>query len=127
MTPTPTAAKIAIIGVGPRGTSLVERIGAHLLGAGDRSGAAALELHLVEETEFGAGRIWRTDQTRELCMNTLADAVTLFTEPGSTVTGPVRVGPTLYEWGLLALATRSAGPPPPPAAAEAIARIPAER
>lgn len=127
MTPTPTAAKIAIIGVGPRGTSLVERIGAHLLGAGDRSAAAALELHLVEETEFGAGRIWRTDQTRELCMNTLADAVTLFTEPGSTVTGPVRVGPTLYEWGLLALATRSAGPPPPPETAEAIARIPAER
>lgn len=112
MTPLPT---IAIIGVGPRGTSLVERIGAHLhaaasepdtAGTGGAAPARDLELHLIEETSFGAGRIWRTDQTRELCMNTLADAVTLFTEPGSSITGPVRVGPTLYEWGLLALATQ---------------------
>ena len=118
MTQPPT---IAIIGVGPRGTSLVERIGAHLRRAEE---GTDLELHLIEETAFGPGRIWRTDQTRELCMNTLADAVTLFTEPGSSVSGPVRVGPTLYEWGLLALATRRQGPPPSAPLADAIARIP---
>lgn len=31
-------------------------------------------------------------------MNTLAHAVTLFTEPGATISGPVAPGPTLYEW-----------------------------
>lgn len=134
MSPVPT---IAIIGIGPRGTSLVERIGAHLseTSGGTRADdTPGLELHLVEETTFGAGRIWRTDQTRELCMNTLADAVTLFTEPGSSVAGPVRVGPTLYEWGLLALATATSSastssPPtssaPPAALIDAIAAIPA--
>ncbi|MFD5598980.1 FAD/NAD(P)-binding protein [Leucobacter sp. NPDC058333] len=128
MTPLPS---IAIIGAGPRGTSLIERIGAHLRAADDAGAAPRpLELHLIEESAFGAGRIWRTDQTRELCMNTLADAVTLFTEPTSSIAGPVREGPTLYEWGLLALARESAtgvdGPSGlDPALSEAIARIPA--
>ena len=31
-------------------------------------------------------------------MNTLAGAVTLFTEPGATVTAPVFEGPTMFEW-----------------------------
>ncbi|MGW9113715.1 FAD/NAD(P)-binding protein [Microbacterium sp. NPDC055683] len=83
---------IAIIGGGPRGVSLVERIGANL--ADD----AVLDIDIVDDTEIGAGRIWRTDQTRELCMNTLADAVTLFTDDAATIAGPVRVGPTLHEW-----------------------------
>lgn len=85
---------IAIIGGGPRGISLVERLGA--------AGVQA-DIHLIDEHEPGAGAVWRTDQTRLLCMNTLADAVTMFTEPGATVTAPVRPGPTLYEWGLLVL------------------------
>lgn len=89
------AQKIAIIGVGPRGVSVIDRIGA----AGPSS---PLELHLIDDAQLGAGRIWDTEQTRTLCMNTLADAVTLFTEPGSTVTAPVRVGPTMFEWIKLA-------------------------
>lgn len=82
---------IAIVGVGPRGISLIDRIAA-------AAPAEPFELHLIEETQFGAGRVWLTDQTRDLCMNTLAGAVTLFTEPGATVEGPVREGPTMYEW-----------------------------
>ncbi len=111
---------IALIGAGPRGASLIERIGAHLgrdRSRGERGGS--LDLHVVDDAEIGAGRVWRTDQTRELCMNTLADAVTLFTEPSSTVEGPVVPGPTLYEWCLLAGAAvlpaddpRLAGIPP---------------
>lgn len=89
------AQKIAIIGVGPRGVSVIDRIGA----AGPSS---PLELHLIDDAQLGAGRIWDTEQTRTLCMNTLADAVTLFTEPGSTVTAPVRIGPTMFEWIKLA-------------------------
>ena len=78
------AASIAIVGAGPRGISITERIAAYL---GDRS--EALTLHIIDDAQTGAGRIWETDQTRTLCMNTLAGAVTLFTEPGATVSAPV--------------------------------------
>lgn len=112
---------IAIVGAGPRGASLLERIGSHLR---LRDDPVALDIHVIDDAPSGAGRIWRTDQDRELCMNTLSDAVTLFTEPGSTVTGPVREGPTLYEWSLLAL---YAGHPEEPGLAERVARIPEAR
>src|SRR5699024_4402444 len=51
-----------------------------------------------DDAQHGAGRIWETDQTQTLCMNTLAGAVTLFTEPGATVGAPVLEGPIQYEW-----------------------------
>ncbi|MDN6602312.1 MAG: FAD/NAD(P)-binding protein, partial [Corynebacterium flavescens] len=91
---TPTTPSIALVGMGPRGISLVERLGAHLL---DRP-PAPIKLHLIDDSDIGAGRIWDTSQTKTLCMNTLAGAVTLFTEPTSTTTAPVVEGPTLYEW-----------------------------
>ncbi|GAA2834601.1 FAD-NAD(P)-binding protein [Leucobacter komagatae] len=94
-----TLPSIAIVGLGPRGASLIERLGVHL--SAD-STQVEFELHLIDDGQPGPGRIWRTDQTRELCMNTLADAVTLFTEPGSSVSGDVVEGPTLYEWCVLA-------------------------
>ncbi len=86
---------LAIIGGGPRGISVLERI---VAAAPTLPTSLPLDVHLVDDTEPGAGRVWRTDQTRTLCMNTLADAVTLFTEPGSTVALPVLEGPTMYEW-----------------------------
>ena len=88
------AASIAIVGAGPRGISITERIAAYL-GA---SGGGELTVHIIDDAQLGAGRIWETDQTRTLCMNTLAGAVTLFTEPGATVGAPVVEGPTMYEW-----------------------------
>ncbi|OFL14444.1 exopolyphosphatase [Corynebacterium sp. HMSC067D03] len=87
-------ADIAIVGAGPRGISITERIAAFL---NDR-GATPLTLHIIDDAQLGAGRIWDTEQTRTLCMNTLAGAVTLFTEPGATVTAPVLEGPTMFEW-----------------------------
>ena len=86
---------IAIVGAGPRGISLVERLAAHLRAT---PLAAPLTLHIIDDAPLGAGRIWDTEQTRTLCMNTLAGAVTLFTEPDSTTTAPVLEGPILYEW-----------------------------
>lgn len=82
---------IAIVGMGPRGISVLERIAAAEL-------SAPVRVHVVDDSQIGAGRVWRSDQTRTLCMNTLAGAVTLFTEPNSTVKAPVRLGPTLFEW-----------------------------
>ena len=58
---------LVVVGLGPRGVICIERLGALLPG----SGAECCELHLVEEFEPGAGKVWATDQPRELCMNTL--------------------------------------------------------
>lgn len=90
---------IAIVGGGPRGVLLLDRMVANLGELGPRP----LDVHIIDDTQIGAGRVWRTDQTRELCMNTLADAVTLFTDESVTMAGPVRQGPTMYEWCQLAL------------------------
>jgi FAD-NAD(P)-binding len=87
---------LVVVGLGPRGVICIERLGALLPG----SGAECCDLHLVEEFEPGAGKVWATDQPRELCMNTLAGAVTLFTDESYTGPGPVLAGPTLYEWCL---------------------------
>lgn len=97
---------IALIGAGPRGISVLERLAAYLheaSGKHSRPGhaqpsAPRVTVHIIDDSQIGAGRVWDTDQTRTLCMNTLADAVTLFTEPGSSVGAPVLSGPTLYEW-----------------------------
>ena len=59
---------MAVIGGGPRGTSVVERLiaGHRALGAG----APALALHVIEPYEPGPGHVWQTDQSRLFLMNT---------------------------------------------------------
>jgi len=84
---------IAIVGMGPRGISILERLAARM----DDS-SSPVTVHLIDEAQHGAGRVWDTAQTKTLCMNTRAGAVTLFTEPGATVNAPVLEGPTQYEW-----------------------------
>ncbi|WP_147453985.1 FAD/NAD(P)-binding protein [Tessaracoccus antarcticus] len=76
--------------MGPRGASLMERIAA-------RPGSVA-DVHMVDDHAPGAGRIWRTDQDRDMCMNTLAGAVTLFTDASFSGVGPVVEGPSFHEW-----------------------------
>lgn len=101
-----TATQIALIGAGPRGISVLERLAAYLRDSSSCGQAQTktqvvrpqITIHIVDDSQIGAGRVWDTSQTRTLCMNTLADAVTLFTEPGSTVDASVLSGPTLYEW-----------------------------
>ncbi|MFE2411311.1 FAD/NAD(P)-binding protein [Kitasatospora sp. NPDC059408] len=87
---------LVIVGAGPRGTGLLERIAANapeLLPA-DRP----LHVHLVDPHPPGAGRIWRHDQSPLLRMNSMAEDVTMFTDEHSTIEGPVRPGPSLAEW-----------------------------
>lgn len=103
VTPETPGITIAIIGVGPRGISVLERFGTALLAAQhDRPEQQHLRrpitIELIDKYEVGAGAIWQTQQTRTLCKNTLAGAVTLFAEPGATVTQPVFPGPTIWEW-----------------------------
>lgn len=91
-----TPRTLAIIGAGPRGTGLLERIAANaaeLLPAGRR-----LQIHLIDPHPPGAGRIWRHQQSPLLRMNSMAEDVTMFTDQSSSIDGPVRTGPSLAEW-----------------------------
>ncbi|MET8014340.1 FAD/NAD(P)-binding protein [Streptomyces sp. NPDC005271] len=86
---------IAIVGAGPRGTSVLERICAS---APELTPHTPLTVHMVDPSPPGAGRVWRTAQPGELLMNTVASQVTLFTDDSVECGGPVRTGPSLYEW-----------------------------
>ncbi len=87
---------VAVVGAGPRGTSILERLCAsapELLPPGTR-----LTVHVVDPAPPGPGRVWRTAQSPELLMNTVACQVTLFTDESVECAGPIRPGPSLYEW-----------------------------
>ncbi|MFF8968338.1 FAD/NAD(P)-binding protein [Streptomyces sp. NPDC014995] len=92
----PAPLAVALVGAGPRGTSVLERLCAsapELLPPGAR-----LTVHVVDPAPPGPGRVWRTAQSRELLMNTVASQVTLFTDDSVDCAGPVRPGPSLHEW-----------------------------
>ncbi|MGV4988005.1 FAD/NAD(P)-binding protein [Streptomyces sp. NRAIS4] len=98
MAPTqePPTASVALVGAGPRGTSVLERLCAsapELLPPGVR-----LTVHVIDPAPPGPGRVWRSSQPAELLMNTVAGQVTLFTDDSVDCAGPVRPGPSLYEW-----------------------------
>ncbi|MFJ9818188.1 FAD/NAD(P)-binding protein [Streptomyces sp. NPDC101151] len=87
---------VALVGAGPRGTSVLERLCAsapELLAPGAR-----LTVHVIDPAPPGPGRVWRTEQSAELLMNTVASQVTLFTDASVDCSGPIRPGPSLYEW-----------------------------
>lgn len=97
---------IALVGAGPRGTSVLERLCAsapELLRPGTR-----LTVHVVDPAPPGPGQVWRTAQSPHLLMNTVASQVTLFTDDSVDCSGPIRPGPSLYEW-----AAGEAGPGQP--------------
>ncbi|KUL53511.1 FAD-binding protein [Streptomyces sp. NRRL F-4489] len=92
----PTAKRIGIVGAGPRGLSVLERLCANA--ADQHPGRDSLHIHLIDPYEPGPGRVWRTDQPRELLMNTVASQVTIFTDDSVECEGPILEGPSLYEW-----------------------------
>ncbi|MET7574115.1 FAD/NAD(P)-binding protein [Streptomyces sp. NPDC005492] len=105
--PTPISAvpgtrpSLVIVGAGPRGTGLIERIAANapeLYGGSGAEGAEGFDIHLVDPHPPGAGRIWRAAQSPLLWMNSHAEDVTMFTDETVVMDGPVRPGPTLHEW-----------------------------
>lgn len=93
MTGPDAALAVCVIGAGPRGLSVLERICANADGI-----VRPVEVHLVDPYPPGAGAVWRTDQPGELLMNTVASQVTLFTDDSVACAGPSVPGPSLYEW-----------------------------
>lgn len=91
-----SSAAVALVGAGPRGTSVLERLCASAPGL--LPPGARLTVHVVDPAPPGPGRVWRTAQSPELLMNTVASQVTLFTDDSVDCAGPVRPGPSLHEW-----------------------------
>jgi uncharacterized NAD(P)/FAD-binding protein YdhS len=89
--------EIAVVGLGPRGLSVAERLCANAGELVPRRGGA-LVVHLVDPEVFDGGRVWRSSQDRLLLMNTVASQVTMFVDETVTCAGPVVRGPSLYEW-----------------------------
>ncbi|WP_332909537.1 3-carboxy-cis,cis-muconate cycloisomerase family FAD/NAD(P)-binding protein [Nocardia yamanashiensis] len=89
------ALRIAIVGMGPRGLNVFERICANARQLGNSAG---VELVLIDSARVGTGAVWRTAQSAHLLMNTVAEQVTAFTDDSVDMAGPVDRGPSLYEW-----------------------------
>ena len=84
--------RIAVIGVGPRGLSVLERVISHT-----RRDGPPVELLLVEPGELGIG-IHRLKQPDYLLLNTIASQLTIFSDERMTPGAPVTTGPGFYEW-----------------------------
>jgi hypothetical protein len=85
---------LAVVGAGPRGVGVLERLGANSGLPRDRR----LEVHLIDPFPPGPGRVWRYDQSPLLRMNSMPEDVTMFTDDSVKMAGPVRPGPSLLEW-----------------------------
>ncbi|MFG2463035.1 FAD/NAD(P)-binding protein [Streptomyces sp. NPDC048523] len=86
---------ICLVGVGPRGLAVLERICAN---ARQMKSLQGVHIYLVDPWPAGAGAVWRTDQPHELLMNTVASQITVFTDESVSIEGPIEKGPSLYEW-----------------------------
>jgi uncharacterized NAD(P)/FAD-binding protein YdhS len=87
---------LAIVGLGPRGLSVAERLCANaesLLPLGRE-----LVIHIIDPHVLEGGQVWRSSQDRVLLMNTVACQVTVFVDDTVDCDGPVVTGPSLYEW-----------------------------
>ncbi|MFT2020129.1 FAD/NAD(P)-binding protein [Streptomyces sp. 796.1] len=107
---------VCIVGVGPRGLSVLERLCAT---ARDLSSPEPRTVHVIDPYPPGSGQVWRTDQSRQLLMNTVACQVTVFTDASVEMAGPLDPGPSLYEWAR-ALASSADGESGPRAAGRQI-------
>lgn len=92
------AATLAVVGAGPRGTAVLERIAAS---APQLARGRRVHVHLVDPYPPGGGYVWQTAQSPHLLMNTLAAHATMFTDDTVACDGPVATGPNLYEWAVL--------------------------
>jgi uncharacterized NAD(P)/FAD-binding protein YdhS len=86
--------KIAIIGLGPRGLSVFDRIIAY---ARNDATATPLELYLFDSKEFGPG-CHTTDQADHLLVNTVACQMTQFSDDTVRGAGPLLYGPSFADW-----------------------------
>ncbi|RON17324.1 FAD/NAD(P)-binding protein [Pseudomonas frederiksbergensis] len=87
--------QIAIIGCGPRSIAVLERLVLELEANPPRY---PLKITVIDAVEPGAGRVWRTDQSPHLLMNTITSQITLYS--GALQSGAWRAGagPNFHQW-----------------------------
>ncbi|MGW7081789.1 FAD/NAD(P)-binding protein [Streptomyces sp. NPDC054866] len=100
---------VCVIGVGPRGLSVLERLCAN---ARSEPQDGAVHVHVVDPYPPGPGKVWRTDQSRHLLMNTVAGQISVFTDATVDMRGPLEPGPSLHEWALTLVAGELGGDHP---------------
>ena len=83
---------ITLIGMGPRGLSLLERIAAFA-----RAQPLPLQLNLVEPGECGPG-VHGERLPQHLLINTVASQVTIFPSREAVEVAPACATPSLTEW-----------------------------
>ncbi|PNE59687.1 hypothetical protein A8H39_00625 [Paraburkholderia fungorum] len=86
------ALTIGIIGLGPRGLSVLER----LLAMAEHT-TMRLKIAIFEPGELGVG-VHSVDLPDHLVLNTIACQLSAFPDRASLEGGPDRTGPSLYEW-----------------------------
>ncbi|MGO3072525.1 MAG: FAD/NAD(P)-binding protein [Brevibacterium linens] len=93
---------VAIIGVGPRGLTVLERLVALAAKRFAGTTGTALSIHLIDPYPPGAGIVWRTDQPESLLMNTTIAEQTVFPDSSCSFVGPddAPAGPSMAEWYL---------------------------
>jgi len=87
-----SAVRIAVIGVGPRGLSALERVISHT-----RADGPPVELLLIEPGELGIG-MHQIKQPDYLLLNTIASQLTIFSDEQMTPGAPVTTGPSFFDW-----------------------------
>jgi hypothetical protein len=103
---------VAIVGAGPRGTGVLERLAA----SAPELHPDGLDVHLIDPYPPGAGRIWRHAQSPLLAMNSMAADVTMYTDASVACDGPIAPGPSFWEWA-------QTGPAVDPDLADELARV----
>ncbi len=97
-----SVATVVLVGAGPRGLGVLERLTADAGRGWDGSGvetpARELDIHLVDPFPPGGGRVWRADQPDLLWLNSRAVDVTLYPDSSVVMAGVPRPGPTFWEW-----------------------------
>lgn len=86
---------IAVIGTGPRGVSVLERLGARILG---KQLIRPLTIYAIDADEVGSGQVWRSGQPQWLPMNSRSGEVTMFSGPADDGAWRPGAGPTFAEW-----------------------------
>ncbi|MEN3272730.1 MAG: hypothetical protein V7636_1491, partial [Actinomycetota bacterium] len=85
---------LAIVGAGPRGSCVLERLAANA----SELLRGPLTIHVIDPHPPGGGRVWRMDQSPLMRLNSTAADVTLFLDETVRCDGPIVPGPTLAEW-----------------------------
>ncbi|MER7792572.1 FAD/NAD(P)-binding protein [Streptomyces sp. NPDC097640] len=91
--PARATADAVVLGAGPRGVSVLERLVARAPVTGP-----ALRVTLVDPYPPGAGRVWWRGQPPQLLMNTMVADNTVFPDGSVRLDAPVATGPTFSEW-----------------------------